>query len=152
MKEFGRGEAEALVLCTGAEGERKWHWSQGKWDGTCYNICKAHKRSVETWCVSEWPAGMVQVCEPPSGFSHVIHDTCSPFCLTEVPINSVTCVILKEKRWGESCVRRELPKAVSLVKKLLAMNFLIYLCYKSRALYWLFNNLAENTYTCKTRG
>lgn len=63
--------------------------------------------------------------------------------------------MLSKRTIGEKkALLEESYRKRSLVKKLLTMNFLTYLCYKSRAqlLYWLFNNLTENTYSYKTRG
>lgn len=62
---------------------------------------------------------------------------------------SYLCYLEEEKGWEESIVKRELPKAVTLAKKLLAMNFFSYLCYKSRAqlLNWLFKYLKLKIHT-----
>lgn len=62
-----------FLLCMGAEGERKRRWSQGRWGGTSYNTPNTHKsiskHSVETSCVSELHAGMVQACKFPLAFA-----------------------------------------------------------------------------------
>lgn len=59
---------------------------------------------------------------------------------TSVDKFSYLCYLEEEKGGEESIVKRELWKAVRLVKKLLAENFFSYLCYKSRVqlLNWLF--------------
>lgn len=56
---------------------------------------------------------------------------------------SYLCYLEEEKGGEDSIAKRELSKAVSLVKKVLAMNFFSYLCYKSRPqpLNWLFKQL-----------